>query len=58
MVPKDMQYATTETGQRYSTVDIFLSAQQIQRYFLCNAAKLRHTMAFQSGAKVTKAIYR
>ena len=56
--PKDMRYMTTETGQQHFTVNKFLCAQQIQRYFSCNAAKLRHTTAFQSGAKVTKAIYR
>ena len=56
--PKDMRYMTTETGQQHFTVDKFLCAQQIQRYFSCNAAKLRHTTAFQSGEKVTKAIYR
>ena len=42
-VARDMRYARNQQGAKLFTVDEFLTAQQIQSYFLRRASKLRHS---------------
>jgi len=44
-----MRYARRENSERHSNVEEFLTAQQIQSYFLRTAAKLKHAATAQSG---------
>ena len=42
-VARDIRYARNQQGVKLVTVDEFLTAQQIQSYFLRRAPKLRHS---------------
>ena len=42
-VARDIRYARNQQGAKLVTVDEFLTAQQIQSYFLRRASKLRHS---------------
>jgi len=48
-VSRDMNYARRDNGERRFNVEEFLTAQQIQSYFLRTAAKLKHAVTAQSG---------
>ena len=48
-VSRDMRYARKDNSERRFDVEEFLTAQQIQSYFSCTAAKLKHAVTAQSG---------
>ena len=48
-VSRDMRYAKWDNDERRFNVEEFLTAQQIQSYFLRAAAKLKHAVTAQAG---------